>query len=442
MSNPLPYNYEAEQASLGAILLDREIVPVVGDILSPGDFYMQGNGVIFETCLQLYSQNAPVDLVSVVDALRKQGRLEKVGGVSYIAGLSNMIPTAEGAAYYAEIVASHATVRRVIQKAEEIAAKGYEGLFTNAADYAAMAEESMISTTMQARKSGLVRVGDVLYQRLKEIEARRELKGITGIETGFRMLDLWTSGFQPGELIIVAGRPSMGKTSWGVQVAAHAAVRNDKKVAVFSLETSRDMLIEKLLINRGQVSGQKVRTGKFSPEEHAQLASAARALAKAGLYIDDSASLSVAELRAKCRRMQAERGLDMVVIDYLTLLRPTKNRESRRLEVADISAGLRIMAKELNIPVVALSQLSRKVEDRRGQKPIMSDLREAGEIEQDAHVIIFIHRPEKYDPSPENEGKAFIILEKQRNGPTGEFEVYFEKSYTRFGDMERRELTK
>lgn len=429
-----PHNIDAERSVLGSILVDREIVPVVSDTLKAGDFYLESHNAIFNTCLDLYTNNAPIDLVSVTAKLREQGILEKVGGTMYIAELSGFVPVSSVACYHAGIVANHATVRRIIQQAEIIASKGYSGDFESATDFAAMAEESITAAAQQVRQQGLVRVGEMLAPKMREIEARKTGNAITGVETGYKMLDLWTGGFQPGELIIVAGRPSMGKTTWGVQVCAHATVRNKKKAAIFSLETSKEQLVEKLLVSGGRVPSQSVRIGKYTEEQHSKLIKAAQALSTAGLYIDDSASPSVAEIRAKCRRLQAEKGLDVVLIDYLTLIKPRKNRESRRLEVAEISAGLRIMAKELNIPVVVLSQLSREVEKRQIKKPVMSDLRDAGEIEQDAHVIIFLYREEKYNPKPENAGRATIILEKQRNGPTGEFNVTFEKSYTRFID--------
>jgi len=433
-----PQNIDAEQSILGSMIKDPDTLPIVTEMLSPNDFYRYNHGLLFKLITELYNKGKPTDLISVCEEMDRKKVTDRIGGKAYVAQLESSVATTAAVEHYAKLVKELAIARRVINAAQKIAEQGYSKDYGSIEEYVHNAEALMFEASRFKERKSLVPVRDFLLDHMDTIDSRRRMKGVTGIPTGFEKLDLWTAGWQSGEMIIIAGRPSMGKTSWALQCAKDAALRHGKKVAVFMLEVSKEQAAEKMLINEGLVDGQDVRTGLISDEEWDELYKASERLYEAGIYIDDSGHPTVPEIRSKCRRMQAEVGLDMVVIDYLQLIKCHVKVDSRWREVAEISSALRVMAKELDVPVLVLSQLNRAPESRKNHKPQMSDLRESGNLEQDAHVIILLHRPEYYEPNnPDAKGKAEIIVAKQKNGPTGIIEVSFKKEFTRFAEIER-----
>jgi len=432
-----PHNLDAEQSVLGALLLDPGALPRVARFLRPEDFYLEAHRQIYEAVLALDEAGRPVDLVTVTTWLQDAGVLERIGGVTYVASLAALEPTAANVEYHARIVEEKALLRSVIQVATRIAGLGYEG-GEDAERLMDEAERMLLELAARRSSSIFVSIKDVLQEIFRYIEERYRNKGkISGIGSGFTDLDRLLCGFQPGDLIIVAGRPAMGKTSLGLTIAHQVALHHQVPVAVFSLEMSRAQLVQRVLCAEAMVDQQKVRSGHLNEGDWARLAEAADRLARAPLYIDDAAVLSPRQLRAKARRLQADKGLGLIVVDYLQLMQGTRRVENRQQEIADISRSLKSIAKDLNVPVLALAQLSRSVESRQDKRPIMSDLRESGSIEQDADVVMFIYRDEYYQPETEKRGIAEIIVAKQRNGPTGLVELAFLKEYTRFMNLAR-----
>ncbi len=432
-----PQDIDAEQSVLGALFVDREALYRVSRFLRPEDFYREDHRLIYKTILDLDEAGVPPDLITVTDRLRQQGDLEKVGGATYVAFLAGMVPTAANADYHARIVEEKSLLRSIISIANRIAGMGYEG--GEEADRLIDEAERMLLELGVRRSSSVFSPMDrVLVEIFRLIEDRFRNKGkINGVLTGFADLDRICCGLQPGDLIIVAGRPAMGKTSFGMTVAHQAALNNRVPTAVFSLEMSKAQLVQRVLCAEAMVDMQKVRSGNLSELDWNKLTEAAARLAGIPLYIDDSPGLSVRQVRAKARRLKAEKGLGLIVIDYLQLMQGTSRAENRQQEIADISRSLKALAKDLDVPVVALAQLSRSVEQRDKKRPIMSDLRESGSLEQDADIVMFIYREEYYKPETEKRGIAEIIVAKQRNGPTGSVELAFLKEYTRFMNLAR-----
>ncbi len=435
----LPQNIDAEQSVLGAFFLDREALYKVARFLRAEDFYLESHRLIYEAMLSLEEEGRPVDLISVTNWLSDKGVLDKIGGATYLASLAGLMPTAANVEYHARIVEEKALLRSLIQIATRIAGMGYEG--SEDVDRLIDEAERMLLELTARRSAALFSsLQELLIQVLRQIEERYRHKGlISGVTSGFLDLDRLCCGLQPGDLIIVAGRPAMGKTSFGLTIAHHIALQHRVPVAVFSLEMSREQLVQRVLCAEAMVDQQKVRSGYLSEGDWARLTQAAARLAKAPLYIDDSALLSVRQVRAKARRLQAEKGLGLVVIDYLQLMQASRRAENRQQEITEISRSLKGLAKDLNVPVLALAQLSRQVESRLDKRPIMSDLRDSGSIEQDADVVMFIYRDEYYRPDTEKKGIAEIIVAKQRNGPTGVVELAFLKEFTRFMNLARPE---
>lgn len=433
-----PHNIDAEQAVLGALFLDNSAIAVVTRFLHPEDFYVEAHRVIFQTILDLEEIGQAADLVTVTDLLRRRGDLEKVGGATYVATLSNISPTAANAEHYARIVEEKALLRNLINLATRIAGMGYEG--SEDAERLMEEAEKMLVELGSRRTSVLfIEIKDILMDTFKHLEHLAKHKGeIHGVPTGFIDLDRLCQGLQPGDLVIVAGRPSMGKTSFGMGIAYNAAEQTNKPVAVFSLEMSKEQLVQRMLCAEAMVDQHKIRTGSIGDEDWAKLTQKAREIAKLPIFIDDSGILTARQLRSKARRLHMERGLGLIVIDYLQLMQGSGRTENRQQEIANISRSLKALAKELSVPILALAQLSRSVEQRQDKKPIMSDLRESGSLEQDADVVMFIYRDEYYNPDTERVGIADIIVAKQRNGPTGVVELAFLKEYTKFMTMTRR----
>ena len=434
-----PHSLEAERAVLGAVLLERESLPRAIEILRSIDFYKDGHRKIFEGMLALFERNDPVDLLTLAEELRRRSQLDEIGGPAALAALVEEAATSAHLTAYAAIVRDKALLRNLIQIATEIIGQSYEGRD----DVERLLDESerLIFQVSDRRMQGTAApVRTILKATFEHIERLYERKEhITGLPTGFVKLDHMTSGFQPTDFIIIAGRPSMGKTAFALNIARYAGVEQHKRVLILSLEMSKEQLVQRLLCSEAKVDSHKVRTGYLEPRDWTRLTNAAGRLAEAPIYIDDQPALSVLEARAKARRVMAEHGLDVVIIDYLQLMRG-RNQENRQQEISEISRSLKALAKELNVPVVALSQLSRAVEARQSKEPQLSDLRESGALEQDSDLIIFLYRPERYGlESPDGDKVGDVIVGKQRNGPTGKIQVTFIPEYTSFENLAERE---
>lgn len=436
-----PQSLEAETSLLGAMLLDKDAISNSIEILGEGEvFYRGAHQRIYQAILDLYEKNEPVDIVTLTESLKERGDLEAIGGTTYLTTLLNSVASAANAAYYARIVKEKGTLRGLIKAADQISNLAYEE--EGDVPFILDKSEQLIFNVFQARISrGFVSLKDMLHDSFEVIEelARRK-EHITGVPTGFIDLDNLTSGFQPSDLIIIAGRPSMGKSSLALNIVQYAGVKTKVPTAIFSLEMSREQVVQRLLCAEARVDAHKLRTGYLSDSDWPKLTTAAGVLSETPIYIDDSPAISVLELRAKARRLKAKHNLGLIVIDYLQLMQGRTGSESRQQEVSEISRNLKGLARELNIPVVALSQLSRAVEARTERRPQLSDLRESGAIEQDADVVGFVYREELYKPDDEEvKGKAELIIGKQRNGPTGVVKLAFIKKYTKFENYREEE---
>ncbi|MEW6458742.1 MAG: replicative DNA helicase [Bacillota bacterium] len=427
-----PQNIDAEQAVLGALFLEPEAFYRVADIIRPGDFYQHGHRLIYEAVVGLQEEGQPVDLVTVTERLRRDGVLEKVGGAAYVASLVEMVPAATNIEYYARIIEEKALLRTLISVAARISEMGYDE--REAADRLVDQAEQMIMELGARRTPGtFVPLKDILARALERIEQTYLNKGrIAGVPTGFVDLDRLCSGLQPTDLIILAARPSMGKTALALNIAYEVAARQGLPVALFSLEMGKEQLVNRLLCAEARVDQHRLRTGNLRDEDWERLTEAAAQLQDVPLFIDDTGGASLRDIRARAKRLQAERGLALVIIDYVQLMQPNRRAENRQQEIAQISRGLKELAKELDVPVLALSQLSRAVEQRQEKRPQMSDLRESGSLEQDADVVLFIYREEYYRPETDRKAIAEIIVAKQRNGPVGTVELGFFKEFPRF----------
>ncbi|ADI28368.1 replicative DNA helicase [Geobacillus sp. GHH01] len=434
-----PQSIEAEQAVLGAVFLDPTALTLASERLIPEDFYRAAHQKIFHAMLRVADKGEPVDLVTVTAELAALEQLEEVGGVSYLSELADSVPTAANVEYYARIVEEKSLLRRLIRTATSIAQDGYTR--EDEIDVLLDEAERKIMEVSQRKHSGTFKnIKDVLVQTYDNIEMLHNRNGdITGIPTGFTELDRMTSGFQRSDLIIVAARPSVGKTAFALNIAQNVATKTNENVAIFSLEMSAQQLVMRMLCAEGNINAQNLRTGKLTPEDWGKLTMAMGSLSNAGIYIDDTPSIRVSDIRAKCRRLKQESGLGMVVIDYLQLIQGSgRNRENRQQEVSEISRSLKALARELEVPVIALSQLSRSVEQRQDKRPMMSDLRESGSIEQDADIVAFLYRDDYYNKDSENKNIIEIIIAKQRNGPVGTVQLAFIKEYNKFVNLERR----
>jgi len=433
-----PQNIEAEQAVLGAIFLDPSSLTLASELLIPDDFYRAAHQKIYNAMLELSDKGEPVDLVTVTSELADANLLEEVGGVSYLSDLANSAPTAANIEYYGKIVEEKSILRRLIRTATTIAQDGYsredevEVLLNEA-------EKTIMEVAQRKNAGAFQNIKDVLVQTYDNIETLHDRKGdITGIPTGFIELDKMTAGFQRNDLIIVAARPSVGKTAFALNIAQNVATKTDENVAIFSLEMGADQLVMRMLCAEGNIDAQRLRTGSLTPEDWGKLTMAMGSLSNSGIYIDDTPGIRVGDIRAKCRRLKQESGLGMVLIDYLQLIQGNGRTDNRQQEVSEISRSLKELARELKVPVIALSQLSRGVEQRQDKRPMMSDIRESGSIEQDADIVAFLYRDDYYDKESENKNIIEIIIAKQRNGPVGTVSLAFVKEYNKFVNLERR----
>jgi len=430
-----PQHLEAEQSVLGGMLLQNDSIHRVIELLCPEDFYRDAHKKIYQAIIELYQKNEPADLVTVTNILKKNGFLEDVGGATYLSELVDRVPTAANIASYGKIIREKAIVRHLISGASDIIAKGYDDQ-NDVDEYLDSAEKIIFEIAQRRIHQGFFPLKDIVRDSFKAIEQLYEKKElITGVPTGYRDLDRITAGLQKSELIVIAGRPSMGKTALALNIVEHAAIEAGIVCAVFSLEMSKEQLVQRMLCSRAEVDASKLRGGFLAESDWPKLTRAAGLLSEASIFIDDSPALNVLEVRAKARRLQREHGLGLIVVDYLQLMRAIGRTESREREISEISRSLKALAKEIVVPVIALSQLNRGVEARQDKRPQLADLRESGAIEQDADVIAFIYRDEMYHPDSADAGKAEIIIGKQRNGPTGRVMLTFRNHITRFDDL-------
>ncbi|WP_374724357.1 replicative DNA helicase [Calidifontibacillus erzurumensis] len=434
----LPNNLEAEQAVLGAIFFEPASISTASEILVPEDFYRPAHIKIFQAMLELSEQGKPVDVVTVTSELADQKKLDEVGGIAYLSELADSVPTAANIEYYARIVEEKSILRRLIRTATSIITDSYQSS-DDVETILNEAERSILEVANRKNTGGFRNIKDVLISVYDNIEALHNRKGdVTGIPTGFIDLDRMTAGFQRNDLIIVAARPSVGKTAFALNIAQNVATKTEENVAIFSLEMGAEQLVMRMLCAEGNINAQALRTGKMTEEDWKKLTMAIGSLSNAGIYIDDTPGIRINEIRSKCRRLQQERGLGMIVIDYLQLIQGSgRSSENRQQEVSEISRSLKALARELGVPVIALSQLSRSVEQRQDKRPMMSDIRESGSIEQDADIVAFLYRDDYYNKETENKNIIEIIIAKQRNGPVGTVELAFIKEFNKFVNLER-----
>ena len=437
LEKTLPNNLEAERSILGAILLDDNAVLAVFESLKSQDFYLDSHRKVYEKMLHLMNSSRPIDLVTLKEELQRSNELESVGGAAYLASLTDGLPRAINIEYYAQIVKEKSTLRRLIQISNETMARSYQDE-EPAEEILQNVEKTIFDIASQQFHTGFTSISPVVGDVFKQIEELSNRKTpVTGLETGFADLDRMTAGLHPSDLIIVAARPGLGKTSLCLNIAEHVAIRKSKTVGIFSLEMSKEQLVKRLICSEARIDAHRINTGYLNKEDWNRLSRVSGDLSETRIFIDDTASITIPELRSKARRLSLEHGLDLIIVDYLQLMSGSTTRyENRTQEISQISRGLKGIAKELTLPLIAVSQLSRAVEARRGDhRPQLSDLRESGSIEQDADVVLFIYREDMVNPTEENTGRAELIIGKQRNGPTGSLQLAFSKQFTKFDSL-------
>jgi replicative DNA helicase len=434
-----PQNLEAEMAVLGSMLIDDEAISLTIEAINKDSFYKNSHRKIFEVISNLYNANKAVDLITLTDELKRAGILDEVGGVSFLTGLVNSVPTAANIKHYVSIVREKEILRTLINSSTKIISLCHENE-GNIDELVDTAERLVFEVSDNKPRGSYMHLKEIIKDSIETIDKLYQKKAhVTGVPTGFVDFDIKTAGLQRSDLIVIAGRPSMGKSALAIGMAEHAGVVEKIPLAFFSLEMSKEQFVQRLLCSHARVDAHKVRTGYLSPSDWPHLTAAAGKLSEAPIFIDDTPAISVMELRAKARRLKANHDIQFIILDYLQLMRGSGNVDSRQQEISDISRSLKALARELNIPIIAISQLSRSVESREGHRPQLSDLRESGAIEQDADLVVLILREEYYNPTPENEGIAEIMIAKQRNGPVGSVKLSFIKEYTRFENIARVE---
>ena len=443
-----PQNIEAEQAVLGAMLIDKEAIAKATEVLSADDFYREAHRVIFSAMLELYNKNEAVDMVTVTEILKRDNKLEDIGGIAYITSLANVVLTAANVKYHAEIVAEKSVLRQLVRVSTEIAAMGYEAN-EDVGTLLDTAESRILEISNRKKKNDFTAINDILMDSVQSIESLLQNKGgLTGLPAGFADLDKLTSGLHPSDFIILAARPSMGKTALALNIVQNVALRAHKviggeprSVAFFSLEMSKEQLVNRMLCAEAGIDSQRLRVGEMHDEDWTHLWDACDTMSRAKIYIDDTAGITAMDMRSRARRLKAEHGLDLIVVDYLQLMQGSGKRNNsgdRQQEVSEISRSLKALARELDVPVLALSQLSRSVESRQVKRPMLSDLRESGSLEQDADIVAFLHREDYYNPETENKHTELIIA-KHRNGPVDTVNLFFQKQFTKFVGFTKRE---
>jgi replicative DNA helicase len=434
----LPHSLEAEQSVIGSMIMDKDAILVASEVINSSDFYEQQHGILFDTMLDLFNEGKPVDLVTLQNRLKEKDVPPQLSSLEFIRDLVSSVPTSANVKYYAQIVRDKSVLRRLIKVAEETANECYLDK-ENLDVILEKTEKEVFNISQNRGTKDFTDIKDIVLRSIDSIEAASKNKGsVTGIATGFYDLDYKTAGLQPSDLILIAARPSMGKTAFALNIAEYVALRSNITTAVFSLEMSQDQLAKRLLAMNSKVDSQNIRTGNLSSDEWASLMEGARVIGNSGLVIDDTSSISISELRSKCRKLKLERNLGLVIIDYLQLMSGSRRAESRQQEISEISRSLKALAREINVPVIALSQLSRAVEQRPDKRPMLSDLRESGAIEQDADVVMFIYRDDYYHLDSQEPGVTEIIIGKQRNGPTGTIKLAWLAQYMKFANRENR----
>ncbi len=435
----LPHDEDAEQAVLGSMLTDNDAVMAAVEVLKEDAFYREDNKIIYQAILNLYSKSEPIDIITLKDELESMGKFEQVGGFEYLASLPDKVPTTANVQKYIKIVEEKSVLRNLIKTANEIIELGYNPT-EDVEDIMDGAEKKIFDIMQSKNTKSYTPIKDVLVESFTNLEKLYNQKQhVTGVPTQFYDLDDKTAGLHGSELILVAARPAMGKTAFALNIATNAALRANVPVAIFSLEMSKDQLVNRMLCSEAMVDSNKVRTGKLDEEDWTKLAEAIGPLSEAGVYIDDTPGISVMEIRTKCRKLKMEKNIGLVVIDYLQLISGSNKRNgSREQEISEISRSLKVLAKELNVPVIALSQLSRAVEQRDDHRPMLSDLRESGAIEQDADIVMFLYRDDYYNKESAEKDIAEVIIAKQRGGSTGTVKLYWMGNYTKFVNIERR----
>ena len=443
-----PQNIEAEQAVLGAMLIDKEAIAKATEVLSADDFYREAHRVIFSAMLELYNKNEAVDMVTVTEILKRDNKLEDIGGIAYITSLANVVLTAANVKYHAEIVAEKSVLRQLVRVSTEIAAMGYEAN-EDVGTLLDTAESRILEISNRKKKNDFTAINDILMDSVQSIESLLQNKGgLTGLPAGFADLDKLTSGLHPSDFIILAARPSMGKTALALNIVQNVALRAHKviggeprSVAFLSLEMSKGQLVNRMLCAEAGIDSQRLRVGEMHDEDWTHLWDACDTMSLAKIYIDDTAGITAMDMRSRARRLKAEHGLDLIVVDYLQLMQGSGKRNNsgdRQQEVSEISRSLKALARELDVPVLALSQLSRSVESRQVKRPMLSDLRESGSLEQDADIVAFLYREDYYNPETENKHTELIIA-KHRNGPVDTVNLFFQKQFTKFVGFTKRE---
>ena len=443
-----PQNIEAEQSVLGAMLIEKEAIPKVMEILRDTDFYREAHRVIFNAMLELYNKNEAVDMITVTEILKRDNKLEDVGGIAYVTSLANAVPTAANVTYHASIIEEKSILRQLVSVSTQIASMGYEAN-DDVKNIIDSAESKILEISNRKKTADFTPINEIVLDSFKSIEALMGNKnGLTGLPTGFEDLDNLTSGLHGSDFIILAARPSMGKTAFALNVVQNVAIRAAKKVggapktvAFFSLEMSKEQLVQRMLCAEANIDSQRLRIGELRDEDWAMLINTADTLSSANIYIDDTAGITAMDMRSRARRLKAEHGLDLIVVDYLQLMQGSgkkNNNGDRQQEVSEISRSLKALARELDVPVIALSQLSRSVEARQVKRPMLSDLRESGSLEQDADIVAFLYREDYYNPETENKNITELIIAKHRNGPVDTVNLFLHKQYTKFVGLSKR----
>jgi len=432
----LPQSQEAEQSVLGSALTDSHSVASAAELLVPEDFYFDANKQIFDVMLELFNENTPIDFVTVSDRLNQRDKLDAIGGITYLAAIASSVPTSENVIYYAKIIKEKSVLRRLIRSSKAISELAYQA-GDDVDRILEQAEQLIFDVSSTKESSDIVPVTDVLMSAYEGLVSSSLNKGnLTGIPTGFSQLNFWTGGLRGGELIIIAGRPGMGKSSYAVNIAENAAIDFQIPVAIFNLEMSKTMIVNRIICSQALVDSKAMRNGDFSGEDWEHIGRVIDKIAAAPIFVDDTASITVSEIRAKCRRLKQTKNLGLIVIDYLQLMQSAGRSDNRQQEISEISRSLKVLAKELDVPVIALSQLARTCESRSDKRPMLSDLRESGSIEQDADLVMFLYRDEYYNKDSEDKNVAECIIAKQRSGETGTFKLGWRGQYTKFIDID------